>query len=402
MIEYRYRATTVSGEIREGELQGSSPLEVRNQLELEGLTVVSLRELRSRKWNISLSFYISRQEISFFTKNLAVMLGAGLTIVDALIIVEAQTGGRLRKIVHSILQEVESGHTLADSFSKFQRQFTTVYVDVIRTGELSGNLARNMQQLADRLENDLELRRKIRSAMIYPIIVLGAITGLGFILSIYVLPRLNRLFESLDVELPTTTRIMLSVSDFLSIYWVWIVIVTIACVILFRLSLAIPFVRTAWHHIILRLPIIGKTVRNINLARFTGTLGSLLQSGVPIAESLESVIHASGNEVYRKRLRECLQHIEQGGNLSTYIERHETLFTPSVARMVAVGERTGRLDAILLYLSNYFEVEVDTSTKQLGVTLEPLLLIVIGVVVAFVGLSVITPVYEFTASVGRF
>lgn len=329
------------------------------------------------------------------------MLGAGLPVLEAFMVAEAQASGTLQRVAHNIVRQIESGQSLAESFAKYKRYFSPVYIDVVHNGELGGTLAQNLQQLAERLENDLDIRRKIKTAMIYPMIVLGAVVALSVVLTVYVFPRLTRLFTSLDVQLPPTTRFLIWVSDALTQYWLLIIIVVGAVTIGLRALLFIPTVQTVWHGLLLRLPVIGGLVRNVNLARFTGTFGSLLHSGVPIAESLHSVINSHNNHVYRNQLRLALEHIERGDTLATFLEERPRLFPQHVARMIAVGERTGQLDNILLYLSNFYKGEIDSATKQLGATLEPVLLLVIGVVVLFVGISVITPVYEFTATIGR-
>lgn len=401
MPKYFYRATGLDGTVVDGRVDAESVDQARSQLETEGLVIQYIREHKSSAWNQSISFRVTVHDIAFFTKNFSVMMGAGLTVVDSLIIAEAQASGRLKRILQSILQQVESGHSLADALAKHKRYFPGTYVDVIRNGELSGTLSDSMEKLSERLESDLSLRRKIKAALVYPFIVMGAIITLTSILSIYVLPRLTRLFLSLDVELPASTRFLLWVSDFLVNYWIIILISLVVIIIATRFLLIVPVMRKLWHRILLHLPVIGDISRNLHLARFAGTLGSLLKSGVPIAESFDSVIHSASNEIYRDRLREALNHIERGGSLAEFLEGHRRMFPVTVTRMISVGERTGQLDDILIYLGKYYEVEVDSSTKQLSTTLEPLLLIIIGAVVLFVGLSVITPIYQFTASVGR-
>ncbi len=402
MPEYIYRATNHLDEKVDGTISAEAALDARTQLELQGFTVQSLREMKTSKWNVSLSLHVSIREITFFTKNFSVMMGAGLTVVDSLIIAEAQSAGKLQRIIHSVLQQVEAGQSLADAFEKHKRNFPGTYIDVIRNGEISGTLSDSMEKLAERLESDLSLRRKIKAAMIYPVIVIVGVVALTIVLSTYVLPRLTRLFSSLDIALPASTRVLLWIADFFTNYWLLVLIALAGIVILLRALITIPAIRVVWHGVILRLPIVGNISRNFNLARFTLTLGALLKSGVPIAESFNSVIHSATNKVYRKQLQHALSHIERGGSLGSFLEQHKRLFPPTVTRMVAVGERTGQLDNILLYLGKYYEVEVDSATKQLSTTLEPILLIFIGAAVLFVGLSIITPIYQFTASVGSF
>lgn len=350
--------------------------------------------------NINISLWITRKDVTFFTKNFSVMLGAGLTVVESLAVSEDQTSGRLQRTLRDVRLYVEQGNTLADGFKRHRRQFSPVFIDVIRNGELSGNLARNMQQLANQLADDLDLRRKVRGAMIYPMIIVGGLVVLGSILSLFVLPRFTRLFSSLDIPLPAMTQFTLAVAGWMSQYWWWALIGVFLLLVAIRLALYIHAVEYLWHLLWLHIPIVKKIAQSVNLARFSSTLGSLLNSGVPISEALQSVIHSSNNFVYQSAIREAVRGVEQGSTLASILAKHPKLFPALVIRMVAVGERTGQLADILLYIGKYYEGEVDSSTKQLGVLIEPVLLILIGLAVVGVGLAVITPIYEFTASVG--
>jgi type IV pilus assembly protein PilC len=349
--------------------------------------------------SIELSFWVSRKDIAFFTKNFAVMLKAGLTVVEALSVSEEQTHGKLQRVVKKVRAFVEQGNTLAAGLAR-HRQFSPIYVDVIRTGELSGTLARNVEQMANRLSDDLELRRKVRGAMIYPFVIFAGIIALGTVLSVFVMPRFIRLFSSLDVPLPYLTQVTLVVAAWLQQYWWWFLFGLVVFAIAMKVLLRIAAFERVWHACTVRLPVIGPMIRAINLARFTGTLGSLLNSGVPISEALHSVIHSCTNLSYQYSLRRTLQAVEHGESLSSRLAKQPALFPPLVVRMIAVGERTGQLSELLQYLGHYYEGQVDTTTKQLGILIGPLLLIVIGVVVIIIGLAVITPIYQFTASVG--
>lgn len=351
--------------------------------------------------DIELSFWVSRKDITFFTKNFAVMLGAGLTVVEALAVAEEQSHGKLKRILFAVRHYVEQGNGLADALARHRRQFPSIYVDVVRTGELSGNLARNLNQLANRLADDFELRRKVRGAMIYPLVIVVGLVALGTVLSVFVFPRFIKLFNSLEVPLPTMTKIVLAVAQWMSQYWGGLVLASALLAVGVRLLSRVAVFERLWHRLLLRLPIVGPIIRAVNLARFTGTLGSLLQSGVPISEALHSVTHSCTNVIYQDSVRAALRAVEQGDTLASVTQHYGQLFPPLVVRMIAVGERTGQLADLLLYLGNYYNGEVDSSTKQLGVLIEPILLVAIGVVVLVVGLSVITPIYQFTAAVGQ-
>lgn len=351
--------------------------------------------------DIELSFWVSRKDIAFFTKNFSVMLGAGLTVIEALSISEEQSRGKLRHILRQMMAFVEQGNSLADAVAQHRRQFPSIYSDVVRTGELSGMLSRSLQQLAIRLSDDLELRRKVRGAMIYPMVIVAGLVALGTVLSVFVFPRFIKLFKSLDVPLPTMTKIVLAVAQWMNQYWGWLLLGLVGVTLAIRLLSRIPFFERIWHRLLLHLPVVGPIIREVNLARFTGTLGSLLKSGVPITEALHSVAHSCTNMMYQHSVKVALQSIEHGDSLAGVVKRYPQLYPPLVSRMIGVGERTGQLADLLQYLGNYYNGQVDSSTKQLGVLIEPILLIAIGLVVIVVGLSVITPIYQFTAAVGQ-
>lgn len=401
MPRYSYQAYNQMNDRIGGKLEADSYDTAKRTLEEQNLVVITLREESVSLWKLDLGLWITQREITFFTKNFSVMLGAGLTVVEALVISEGQTTGRLKRILHSVLEYVESGHSLADGLAKHKRHFSGIYIDIIRTGEISGTLTRNFAQLADRLAADLDLRRKIIGALLYPIILVVALVLLGTVLTVGVMPYIIRLFNSIDVPLPAITQWLLIGGGWLAKYWLWLLIGSCVVAIAVRFIVRLDQVEHLWHRIILRLPIIGKVARQINLSRITNTFGSLLSSGVPIAEALQTVMHSSANHVYRVNLQKALQHIEQGGNLATFFEHYPLLYPTLLSRMVAVGERTAQLDGMLLYLGKYYEQEVDASTKQFGIVLEPILLLVIAVIVVFVGLSVVLPIYQFTASIGR-
>lgn len=351
--------------------------------------------------DIELSFWVSRKDVTFFTKNFSVMLGAGLTVVEALSISEEQSRGKLKHILQQVIAFVEQGNSLADAVARHRHQFPSIYSDVVRTGELSGTLARNLQQLAVRLADDLELRRKVHGAMIYPAVIIAGLVALGTVLSVYVFPRFIKLFNSLDVPLPTMTKIVLAVAQWMSQYWGWLLLGMAVAVFIIRLLSRIPLFERVWHRVLLHLPVVGVIIQEVNLARFTGTLGSLLKSGVPITEALHSVAHSCTNLMYQDSIKAALRLVEQGDSLAMVVKRYPRLYPPLVTRMIGVGERTGQLADLLLYLGHYYNGQVDSSTKQLGILIEPILLVAIGLMVLIVGLSVITPIYQFTAAVGQ-
>lgn len=357
--------------------------------------------MNKQKFNLNNIGWITRSEIALFTKNLATMLKGNLTIIDALDISQAQAKGKFKVILQEVIAQIKNGHSLSDGLKKYERNFSPSYIDVIQTGEISGNLAPNLEHLAVQLEKDLDMRRKIRTAMVYPTFILASTFLLGIVLASFVLPRLGRLFTSLEMTLPPSTRFLLFIASFVADHGFWVVVATGLGIIGFRYFVKLNFVKPVTHGILLAIPFINKISRQLNLARVTRGLGSLLKSGLPITEALKALMASLENVYYRKALTSILADIEAGNSLSSALAKHHKLFPDMVHRMVQASEKSGQLDTSLLYLARHYEAEVDNAAKNLSVVIEPALLIIIGGVVGFIGLSIITPIYQMTGRIGQ-
>ncbi|MBF8280251.1 MAG: type II secretion system F domain, type IV pilus assembly protein PilC [Candidatus Magasanikbacteria bacterium] len=344
---------------------------------------------------------VSHLEKLLFTKNLSVMIRAGITLVDGLAILQDQAVGKFKKILTNILATVGSGQPLAMALAKYPRVFSPVFVQVIRTGEASGTLDSSLEQLAVQLTKEQELRQRVRSAMMYPTLVLVATVGLGFALAYFVLPQLSNLFLSLNIDLPLSTKILLFLARSFQRYGLWIIVGFVLIVMAFIWLLRQRFVKPITHRIILVTPLFKSLSLKINMARFCRTLGTLLQSGLPIDQALAITSEVLTNYVYRQAVKAAMPIINRGDPLSIGLTLHPRLIPKFVSRMVGVGEQTGSMEKTLLYLADFYENEVDTATKNLSTVVEPLLLIVIGFVVGFVAVAIITPIYKVTASIKR-
>ncbi|MBU0648973.1 type II secretion system F family protein [Patescibacteria group bacterium] len=344
--------------------------------------------------------WISHLEKTLFAKYLSVMIKSGLTMIEALDISRDQAHGKLKTILEDVCEYVSKGHGLADALERHGRVFPNIYINLIKTGEESGSLAENLRQLSDQAEKDLAIRRKVKSAMMYPVFVLFAATGLGFSMAIFVLPKITQMFKNLDVELPITTRVLMWLADYFSVYGWQTVGVFLVAVVLFGWLTRLPSVKPVLHNIIIRLPIAGKMSRNVNLARFTRTLGITLKSGLTIDEGLKISSDVVDNYVYKRALAQVVKEVKRGSALSESLSAHSFLFPKITTRMTKVGESTGSLEGILIYLAEFYEAEVDNTVKNLATILEPVLLIFLGIMVAIVALAIITPIYQLSGSVG--
>lgn len=327
------------------------------------------------------------------------LLNSGLPINEALEIPEQSAKGEFLRVLKTLGGAVRTGKTLSDGMAEYPRTFSTVYVNLIRAGEASGSLQKNLDQLSLQLQKDHELSSKIRGAMMYPAVILttGMLITAGIF--VFILPSINGIFASLQVELPLPTRIMLWISDTIQSHGLVILpaAVVIAWALLFVLRLRA--VRPVTHRIILRLPVIGKLSQQTNLARFTRLMGTLLLSGIPIQEALGISETVLKNVVYRDLFLRVHEDVVRGKTLSSLLESEPRLVPPMALRLIRVGEETGTLGEMFAYLANFYEVEVDDATRNLPALLEPLLIIGIGAMVAGLALAILTPIYKIVGAV---
>lgn len=342
---------------------------------------------------------LSHVEILLFTKYLTVLLKSGLPIDDALDILLQQSKGPLQKILATLKAAVRTGKTLSDGLTEFPHTFSSVYLNLIRAGESSGTLQGNLEQLAVQLQKDHDLKQKIRGAMMYPtvILVIGVSITVGIV--VFVLPNIIGIFDSLHVELPLSTRIVLWISRTTSAHGILIlfstIVLSVAGVFLTRLRPVKPFT----HWIILHAPILGAIARQTNLARVMRLMGTLLQSGLSISEVLEISGGTLKNVHYFNLFKKIQEGVGRGMTITNMLESSPFLVPPLALRLIRVGEETGTLGEMFLYLADFYEQEVDDLTRNLSSLLEPVLIIFIGLMVGGLALSILTPIYKVVSSV---
>jgi len=340
-------------------------------------------------------------------KHLGTMLKSGVSFTEALEVINDQTTSKkFKKIVTQVAERVKTGQALSNSLAKYPKYFDPLFINIIQIGEESGTLEENLEHLADELDNRLELQRKIKAASFYPAIILAATFGLGLVLAYFVLPKIKRLFETLNFELPLTTRILIWIADVMDKYGLYIILGIIFGFLFLWFLLTRKFVRPFWHWFLLHMPIIKNIIVNYNLTMINRNLGIMLRSGLTIDQSLSTTTKTIRNGVYQQRLQAVLPQIQRGKKLSDSLasfshSKKNQLFPLLMIKMIGVGERSGRLDESLSYLADYFEKEVDNTTKNLTTILEPILLMVVGLMVGFVAISVISPLYQVTAQFRR-
>lgn len=336
-----------------------------------------------------------------FTKHLAVMVKAGIPVPEALVSLADQTkSAAFKKVTSAVIADVENGQNLAKSLEKFPKVFDKFYVSLIAIGEESGNLEENLAYLASELQKSYEFDKKVKGAMLYPELIISVALVMGGGISIYVLPQLANLFTSLDVKLPLTTRILLYISVLMQHYGLIIVPSVFAVFFLLTLLVKTAAVKPLWHRFLLKIPIFGTFIQNSQTAGFCRNLGLMLKSGLSIIASLKASAASMDNVVYKGYILSLIKTVEKGKSLSDELANGQYPYFPSiVAKMVGVGEKTGKLDETLLYLGDFFADEVDATAKNLPSILEPALLVIIAAIVLFLALAIIGPIYDLTGSI---
>lgn len=329
------------------------------------------------------------------------MAKAGLPLLESVKMIQKETRSPgLVKILKQVVEDVSNGQLLSASLDKFKGVFSNLFINIIRVGESAGILAENLNYLADELKKKRELKKKVTGALMYPAVIFVATFGITILLTVFIFPKILPIFSSLNVELPVTTRILIWLSNTLTNYGLYVAIGALVLLsALYGVSL-IKKVRYVMHWTILKLPIFGKIARGVNLANMSRTLGLTLKSGVRVVEAMTITAESLSNMVYQKELLAAADLIRRGEALGPILTKKPKLFPSIVTQMVAVGETSGNLSETLLYISDFYEGEVNEMTKNLSTVLEPILMVLMGLIVGFVAISIITPIYQITQTVG--
>jgi type IV pilus assembly protein PilC len=349
-------------------------------------------------------FRVSLEQQMLMVKRLAILLKAGVPILQALKMMQKQTQSKMVKFVlDDLAGGVAGGQYLHFVLDKYRRHFGDFAINLIKVGEVSGTLHENLGYLADELKKTRELRRKVVSALVYPIFIVVATIGITLMLTLYVFPKILPLLQSFKGELPFTTRALIFISHTLG-SWGWLIAAAvIGLVFLFGVLMKKSYkfhLNVDW--LLLKIPVLGKLFQAYHMANFCRTLGILLKSDVRIVEAAKITAKITTNFVYQKSLNGLSDVITKGGKISEYLEIQGKLFPPMISQMVTVGESTGKLSDTLLYLAEIYEEEVDELTKNLSTSIEPMLMIFMGLLVGFVALSIITPIYSFTQNINPY
>ncbi|KKS96737.1 hypothetical protein A3B05_00190 [Candidatus Giovannonibacteria bacterium RIFCSPLOWO2_01_FULL_43_160] len=403
---YHYKARDKEGRDVEGEREGKDKYDLAHALRAEGMTPLFVLEAGVSGRKKTLNNYIpdflkriSLEEKLNFTRNIAVMIGAGVSLAKALEVMARQTANEKFKIVILTMAEaIKKGKNFSDALGEHPEVFPKFYQEMARAGEKSGKLEESLKLVALQLKKDYTLRRKIRSAMVYPAIIMIAMVGIGILMMIYVVPTLVSTFKELNVTLPLSTRFIIFISEsILQSGLIFLLATAILGYFIYRWGKSqIGKEQIDW--ILTRLPVIKGINQKFNAARTCRTLSSLISSGVNILEAISITKEVLQNHFYQNILEDARLKIQRGETISRAFLSSESLYPPLVGEMTAIGEETGELSQMLLRLASFYESEVSQATKDLSTIIEPLLMIVIGIIVGFFAVSMISPMYNLVGA----
>jgi type IV pilus assembly protein PilC len=344
-------------------------------------------------------FSVSQKEKIFFAEHLSLMIKGGIPINEAIETLRDETKSQVfKKSLEDILKKILEGQRLNKTLESHPRIFDKFFCNVVKVGEESGTLEENLKYLAQQLKSDYEMKRKVRGALIYPFIIIGLALIVGLTITLFVLPKIIGLFQVLEIELPLATRILINVTSFLKRNFIFLIIGAFLLSFIFKILQRSKLFKFYFDKISLSLPFLNQIFQNLNLSRFSRTSYTLLKSGMPILESLDICIDIQSNEVFKKNLILVKLGVERGEKISQGLKKSPKFFPSMFSQMITIGEKSGALEESFLYLSNFYEGEVESTLKNLSEILEPVLLILVGIFVAFVALATIIPIYRFVGA----
>jgi len=395
MPVFTYRGTNRTGASVTGEMTASSKTELQSLLRRQQITPTKMSE-KGKEFNLpTFGGGVSPKELAVFTRQFSVMIDAGLPLVQCLEILSSQQENKtFQKVLTGTRSAVEGGSTLSAAMKQYPKVFDALYANMVEAGETGGILDTILQRLSTYIEKNVKLQRAVKSAMVYPIGVLTIAGGVIILLLWKVVPVFANLFAGMGVDLPLPTKIVIATSHFVgSIFGLLIVVGAVAIVIGLKVWYGTPQGRYAIDAVVLKLPVLGLLMRKIAVGRFTRTLGTLISSGVPILEGLDITAKTSGNAVVERALNKVRKSLEEGKSLTDPLRESE-VFPGMVTQMIAVGEQTGAMDAMLQKIADFYEEEVDAAVKDLLTALEPIMIVFLGGVVGGVVISMYLPLFS--------
>lgn len=396
-MEFAYTGVDKNSQRQRGKLEANNEREVIEFLRSNEITPLSLK--RVERHGSLLTRNVNNSDVVLFTRQLASMITTGLTLIEALrILKEEGNKPRMQEIIDDLIAQISEGNAFSQALAAHKDAFSDVYIALIKAAEKGGLLDKVLARLADTMEKEEETKKRVRSAMFYPAIVVTGVIVVIVVMNIFVIPQLGTLYENLNIELPLTTRVVLSISKIFTTFYPVVIVLGIVGYFMYRRFKKTEDGIMVIDKIKLKLPLVGNIIVLSILDEVTRTLSLLINSGVSIIEGLNITSAVSNNYWYKTSLLKASLMVEKGVSLSDALTQQK-IFPPMLIQMVRVGESTGRIDESLLKISEYFERDLDIRVRTLTTAIEPILIIILGISVAFLILSVITPIYSLTSQI---
>ena len=394
---YQYKVRDKQGKVQQGELEADSTALVANKLRQMGYVPIAIDKKKGSA--AKKEFHIRKpraklKDLAVFSRQFAVMIDSGLSLLRALSILEEQTENKaLAEVLHEVRLDVEKGSALSAALGRHPKVFNKLYVSMVRAGETGGVLDSVLLQLADTIEKQVELRQKVRSAMTYPVAVLCLVLLIVTAMLLFIVPTFKDLYADLGGTLPLPTRVLLAISAILKKWFPIVIAAQVAAAWAFKRWITTEKGRSAWDVFKLKVPVFGKLVHKTALVRFSRTLASLLRAGVPILESLDITSDTVGNVVMRRAIVDVQGAVQTGESMAAPLAKH-AIFPPMVVQMIAVGEETGAVDTMLDKIGAFYEQEVEATVDALTSLLEPILIVVMGGAVGGMVVALYMPMFN--------
>jgi len=398
MPVFEYKGKSLSGKQVQGELKAKNRAELERLLRGNKILVTSLTK-KPTQIRIRIGSGIKKIDISRFTRQFATMISAGLPMVQCLEILGAQMeSAEFRRIIVSVKEAVQSGSTLSEALGRHKKAFDDLYVNMVEAGEVGGALDTILIRLAQYREKSDKLIRKVKGALVYPIVVMIVATGVTFAMLRFIVPVFAKMFSGMGAELPAPTAAVLNISNFLRDNTLLILFIVVVAIIGFRIFLRNPNGRLAFDNFKLNMPLLGSLIRKSAISRFTRTLSTLLSSGVAILDALNITAKTSGNMVLQNAIKKSMISIAEGETITKPL-KDVGVFPPMVTQMISVGEKTGGLDDMLSKIADFYDDEVDAAVAALTSIIEPVIIVVMGAVIGGILIAMYLPMFDIVGKI---
>lgn len=403
-MKFVFKAKNQTGKYESGTINAPNKDAAIALLQRENLLPISIKEESANRNDLVksvLRYYdkVNDKELVVFFRQLSILIEGRVPIVVALNAIKEQSDNAyLGRVVQEMVEDIEDGMPLSNTMEKQPDIFSNLAINVVRAGETSGDLKKSIEYIAENIEKNYVLSSRVKSALIYPAIVMTVFFVIGFLVITFIIPKLTLIIKDLNADVPWYTKVLIVTGDFMAKYW-W----AVAIAILGFIAGLLYYIKTEdgkreWDQVKLKLPVFGSVFRSVYIARLAQNLAALLSSGIPIIRALTIVGEVVNNDVYKEILIQAAEEVKRGGTISNVFGK-TALMPPMVTQMVKIGEESGKIDAVLVHIANFYDRENETITKNLSTLIEPLLMVVIGIAVGFMSFSVLMPIYNIAGQI---